>query len=222
MNYFKQFGTPKIIGGLTYKMSEIPVVTLPESVKFTNEISPRRTTSIAPEIVEEQQETPIVQSLPEITNISITTPDAPVATSTTATNPIVKQVMSTSTGKHVFKHKNMDVGNMKALLDEAAKYGISFRVTSGVRPGAKTKQGKTSHHAHGNAIDITPVKGETYADLANKIRNAPGFVKWMQDHGYGIYDETTPKVMARTGASGAHWHIGPDKVAIAGLKQILV
>lgn len=220
MNYFKQFGTPKIIDGLTYKMSEIPVVTLPEHVEFTDEISPRRTTSI-PEIVEEQQETPIVQSLPEITNISITMPDAPVATSTTATNPIVKQVMSTSTGKHVFKHKNMDVGNMKALLDEAAKYGISFRVTSGVRPGAKTKQGKTSHHAHGNAIDITPVKGETYADLTNKIRNAPGFVKWMQDHGYGIYDETTPKVMARTGASGAHWHIGPDKVAIAGLKQIL-
>lgn len=203
MNYFKQFGTPKIIDGLTYKMSEIPVVTLPEHVEFTDEISPRRTTSI-PEIVEEQQETPIVQSLPEITNISITMPDAPVATSTTATNPIVKQVMSTSTGKHVFKHKNMDVGNMKALLDEAAKYGISFRVTSGVRPGAKTKQGKTSHHAHGNAIDITPVKGETYADLTNKIRNAPGFVKWMQDHGYGIYDETTPKVMARTGASGAH------------------
>jgi hypothetical protein len=47
-------------------------------------------------------------------------------------------------GNHVFKHQNMNVGNMQALLDEAAKYGISFRVTSGVRPGSRTKSGNVS------------------------------------------------------------------------------
>lgn len=124
-------------------------------------------------------------------------------------------------GSHVFKTANINVGNMQALLDEAAKYGIYFRITSGLRPGAKTKQGKMSHHAAGNAIDVTPIKGQTYADLTTKIRNSPEFVKWMREHGYGIYDETTANVMAKTGASGAHWHIGPDRVAIAGLDKLL-
>ena len=65
------------------------------------------------------------------------------------------------------------------------------------------------------------IQGETYADLKYKIKNSPGFVKWMQDRGYGIFDETTPEVMKRTGASGAHWHIGKDRVAIRGLQQIM-
>lgn len=144
----------------------------------------------------------------------------PVSTTTTSTNPTTSTTTKPS-GQHVFKHKGMKVGKMQALLDEAAKYGIYFRVTSGLRPGAKTKKGNTSHHSLGNAIDVTPIEGQTYADLTQQIKNSPEFVKWMQDHGYGIYDETTPEVMAKTGATGAHWHIGPDKVAIAGLQKII-
>lgn len=136
-----------------------------------------------------------------------------VSTTTPKTN--------TGSGKHVFKRDGIKVGNMQALLDEAAKYGIYFRITSGLRPGAKTKQGKMSHHAAGNAIDVTPIEGQTYVDLTTKIRNSPEFVKWMREHGYGIYDETTAAVMAKTGASGAHWHIGPDRVAVAGLEKLL-
>ena len=124
-------------------------------------------------------------------------------------------------GNHVFKHQNMNVGNMQALLDEAAKYGISFRVTSGVRPGSRTKSGNVSWHASGNAIDVTPIAGQTYDDLRQAIRNNPAFVKWMQDRGYGIYEEITSDVMARTGATGKHWHIGRDKVAIRGLQNMI-
>lgn len=161
------------------------------------------------------------------------------AQSTTASTPVVVKVepaaaqpatsvvstttpeTNTGSGKHVFKRDGIKVGNMQALLDEAAKYGIYFRITSGLRPGAKTKQGKMSHHAAGNAIDVTPIEGQTYVDLTTKIRNSPEFVKWMREHGYGIYDETTAAVMAKTGASGAHWHIGPDRVAVAGLEKLL-
>lgn len=124
-------------------------------------------------------------------------------------------------GNHVFKHQNMNVGNMQALLDEAAKHGISFRVTSGVRPGSRTKSGNVSWHASGNAIDVTPIAGQTYDDLRQAIRNNPAFVKWMQDRGYGIYEEITSDVMARTGATGKHWHIGKDKVAIKGLQNMI-
>ena len=49
-----------------------------------------------------------------------------------------------TSNQHVFKNNNVNVGNMQALLDEASKYGISFRVTSGLRPGATTKSGNVS------------------------------------------------------------------------------
>lgn len=138
------------------------------------------------------------------------------------TTPVVQTpVKNSSSSKHVFKHKNMNVGHMQSLLDEASKYGISFRVTSGLRPGAKTKSGNVSWHASGHAIDVTPIAGQTYDDLRQAIRNNPAFVKWMQDRGYGIYEETTPDVMSKTGATGMHWHIGKDKVAIKGLQKII-
>lgn len=134
--------------------------------------------------------------------------------------PLVNQVLNTKFG-HVFKKEGMNIGYMGALLEEASKYGIFFRVTSGVRKGAKTKQGKTSWHSLGHAIDVTPIPGETYADLKYKIKNSPEFVKWMQYHGYGIFDETLPEVMKKTGATGAHWHIGKDRVAKQGLLKII-
>ena len=93
---------------------------------------------------------------------------------------------------------------MQGLLDAFADAGISLRITSGTRLGARTKQGKLSNHAIGRALDITPVEGQTFKDLAQQIRNAPELVKYMRDHGYGIYDETTPEALSRTGGTGAH------------------
>lgn len=136
-------------------------------------------------------------------------------------SPIEKQLAKTTLGKHVFKTNDIQVKYMQALLDEAAKYGIYFRITSGYRKGAKTKSGKLSWHGLGHAIDITPVEGQSWEDLKRQILNSPGFVKWMQDHGYGILDETTPEMLAQTGGTGAHWHIGKDRRAIRGLRKML-
>ena len=93
---------------------------------------------------------------------------------------------------------------MQGLLDAFANAGISLRITSGTRSGATTKQGKISNHAIGRALDITPVEGQTFEDLAQQIRNSPELVKYMRDHGYGILDETTPEALSRTGGTGAH------------------
>lgn len=59
--------------------------------------------------------------------------------------------------------KKYNIGNMQHIVDAFENAGISIRITSGLRPGAMTKQGKQSHHSTGNAIDITPnfEKGET-------------------------------------------------------------
>lgn len=116
----------------------------------------------------------------------------------------------------------VQVGNMQRLLDEAAKHGIYFRVTSGYRPGAKTSSEKTSWHSSGEAIDVTPLSGHTWDELRTSIKNAPEFLTWMQNQGYGILDETTAEMLAKTNGTGAHFHIGKDKSALEGLKQFMV
>lgn len=49
-----------------------------------------------------------------------------------------------STVSHIFKDSSIDVGNMQELLDKFAEAGISLRITSGYRPGARTSSGKQS------------------------------------------------------------------------------
>lgn len=126
-----------------------------------------------------------------------------------------------SNRQHVFKTEGMNVGNMQKLLDEAARHNIYFRVTSGLREGAKTSNGSQSWHALGEAIDITPIEGQTWDTLRQQIKNSTEFVTWMRNNGYGILDETTQDMLARTGGSGAHWHIGKDKSALEGLNKLL-
>ena len=140
----------------------------------------------------------------------------PIITESQSTTPVTRP-----RGKHVFKDPSIQVGEMQGLLDAFADAGISLRITSGTRPGARTKQGKLSNHALGRALDITPVEGQTFEDLAEAIRNSPDLVAYMKEHGYGIYDETTPEALTRTGGTGAHWHLGPDDNAIKGLETIL-
>lgn len=143
------------------------------------------------------------------------------------TNPILKEkvplIESTkrTRGTHQFKSSDIQVGNMKELLDRFADAGISLRITSGYRPEAITSSGNKSWHAEGYALDITPIAGQTYENLKQQLRNNPELVKWMQDNGFGIIDETTPEMQSRTGATGAHWHIGKDKLAQSGLQAIL-
>lgn len=113
---------------------------------------------------------------------------------------------------------SVDPGKMSGLLDEFRKHGISVKVTSGTRQGAKTKQGRTSFHSTGEAIDIVPI-GQTYSQLRSQITSKPELVKYMRENGYGILDETTPEMLARTGGTGAHWHIGRDRIATDNFRQ---
>lgn len=149
--------------------------------------------------------------------------NTPIITQSQSTTPTVSSTTSATRqrGKHVFKTSDIQVGEMQGLLDAFADAGISLRITSGTRPGARTKQGEQSWHALGRALDVTPVEGQTFEDLAEAIRNSPDLVAYMKEHGYGIYDETTPEALSRTKGTGAHWHLGPDQNAIKGLETIL-
>lgn len=114
-------------------------------------------------------------------------------------------------GKIEFASNDLNVGNMSDLLNLFVKEGIDVRVTSGVRKGAKTKSGRTSYHSSGDAIDIVPINGETFESLLSKIKGSKKIVSYMKEHGLGLIDETTSEMMRKTGATGAHFHIGKDK-----------
>lgn len=119
--------------------------------------------------------------------------------------------------------RNKNIGNMQHVIDAFEKAGINIRITSGLRPGAMTKSGHHSHHSYGNALDITPnfAQGETWDTMRQKLRNSKELIDYLRAQKIGILDETTPDVMRRTGATGAHWHIGPDKWALESLEKIL-
>ena len=166
---------------------------------------------------------PAPETIPEETSSQETTPTEtwinPDGT-TLITDPAYQQ-SPIQRATHIFKDSSINVGNMQELLDKFADAGISLRITSGYRPGAHTKQGNQSWHSQGYALDVTPGTNETWDSLRQKLRNSPELIKYMQDQGFGIIDETTPEMQSRTGATGAHWHIGKDKLAQSGLQDIL-
>lgn len=123
-------------------------------------------------------------------------------------------------GKIEYARPNIQVGNMQELINLMVEEGISFRITSGYRPGAKTKQGRPSHHGAGNAIDITPIKGQTWDDLLSQMRRSKRFLDYMRSHGLGILDERSKEMLAQTGGTGAHIHIGPDRAAVANFEKL--
>lgn len=96
-----------------------------------------------------------------------------------------------------------------------------MKITSDVRPGATTSSGEPSFHASGEAVDIIPTNGN-FDDLAREMFSHPEIIEYLSKHNLGILDETNPEVMARTKATGKHWHIGPDKNGLAGQKYSVI
>lgn len=97
---------------------------------------------------------------------------------------------------------------------------IDIIVTSGFRQNAKTKQGRVSNHSRKDqygrslAYDIKPADGN-WDKLKQAIITNPEIRNYFKENNIGILDETTPDMMARTGATGKHYHIGPDSIAVA-------
>lgn len=109
-----------------------------------------------------------------------------------------------------------------SLPDLLKQQGIDFTITSSYRPNAITKSGhKSNHSIEGGAYDIKPANGKSFEDLKEQIYSNPTIVQWMNDHDWGIIEETTPEVMAKTGATGKHWHFGPDSIGVQNFKKRL-
>ena len=108
----------------------------------------------------------------------------------------------------------------KQILAELSKLGISGTVSSGIREGVKTAQGKTSFHAVGQAFDFVPSAKYT-SEQFKELLLTSGAYDYVKSLGYNILDETNPEIMKKTGATGPHFHFGKDPVkAESGIKFI--
>lgn len=105
------------------------------------------------------------------------------------------------------------------------KAGLDIKVTSGYRPaGAAGKAGSKSWHPRHGAVDIVPQGNTTFEDIENVLHNNPAIRQYMLSHNFGLIDESgrTPEsklTMKKTGATGAHFHIGKDSKYAALYKQ---
>lgn len=107
-----------------------------------------------------------------------------------------------------YGHENI---SFKDLLKEE---GIKVKVTSEYRSGnSKSWHSKKDEHGNSMAIDIVPLDGD-FDNLRNQIYSNPRVVNWLKTHRIGILEEITPDVMSKTGATGMHFHVGPDKWAL--------
>lgn len=127
--------------------------------------------------------------------------------------------------------QNSNLANM-SFEDLIKTYNLPIQISSGYRGkngfrGGKTKSGKQSNHSkldeHGHpmAYDVQPlVNGKVdksdsaFANLRNILANNQDVKEWFRMRDWGILDETTPQMMAKTGATGKHFHIGPDRAAV--------
>ena len=127
--------------------------------------------------------------------------------------------------------QNSNLANM-SFEDLIKTYNLPIQISSGYRGkngfrGGKTKSGKQSNHnkldehGHPMAYDIWPlVNGKVdksdsaFVNLRNILANNQDVKEWFRMRDWGILDETTPQMMAKTGATGKHFHIGPDRAAV--------
>jgi hypothetical protein len=95
------------------------------------------------------------------------------------------------------------------LINLLYRKGYDIGNMSGERKNAKTKQGRSSRHGVGQAIDVTfPSLGKKSYDTITKD---PDVVNYLLSNGLTAINEYDPKVMSQTGATGGHIHFGLDK-----------
>ena len=101
------------------------------------------------------------------------------------------------------------INPLEKLKEMLKNKGFDYKQTSGVRTGAKTKQGKPSRHSTGEAMDLAfPKLGK---DSYNAILNDPDISRFMLDNNLTAINEYDDNIRNQTGGTEPHLHIGLDK-----------
>lgn len=128
----------------------------------------------------------------------------------------VSSSMAPSSATNATQPTDYTSKDLQTMLQEQGldKY---ITITSGYRDhnigkaGSKSNHRKKNQHGLSMAYDIIPAQGETFDSIFQKIKGNPAIQQWLSQNGFNINDETNTKTLKRTGGTGAHFHIGPDK-----------
>lgn len=117
------------------------------------------------------------------------------------------------------KSQEQQKQTLQELLREE---GVDARITSSYRPNAQTSNGSVSHHSNKEmpALDIVPTNGKSFDELILQMLMNPRIMQWFKDNKWGIHSEVS-KDQWNAFTTGAHLHLGPDKVAVKGLQAIV-
>ena len=107
----------------------------------------------------------------------------------------------------------LNAESLRQLASMFEQKGVPVRITSLERPGAVTSNGSTSYHALGKAMDIVPVDND-FNKLRELMITDPDVIAAMDALGLGFIDETSQEMLRRTGGTGPHFHVAPDRLAI--------
>lgn len=74
--------------------------------------------------------------------------------------------------------------------------------------------GNNSYHTTENlALDIVPTDGN-FERLKQQMLSSPLIQEYFKKRGLGVLDETTDEMLKKTGGTGYHFHIGPDRSSV--------
>lgn len=99
--------------------------------------------------------------------------------------------------------------DIQGFHGELKKRFPELNVTSALRKGNGVgKAGSKSRHNRGQAMDIAP-----NSKIKQFLESQEG-ISLMNKYKVGFLDETDPATMKKTGATGAHYHIGKDSTLV--------
>lgn len=105
------------------------------------------------------------------------------------------------------------------------KFGNKNLRSANASYGSKNSNHKRRDPHTGNAMarDISIVGGtqQDYADFRQLLLSNPRIVQYMASKNWGIINEITPAILAKTRGTGNHFHFGPDRMAVRTWKAWL-
>lgn len=118
---------------------------------------------------------------------------------------------ATTTQQTDYTSKDLQTMLQEQGLDKYITITSGYRDHNIGKAGSKSNHRKKNQHGLSMAYDIIPAQGETFDSIFQKIKGNPAMQQWLSQNGFNINDETNTKTLKRTGGTGAHFHIGPDK-----------
>lgn len=123
-------------------------------------------------------------------------------------------------------------GNLDISFKELAEQeNLPVIITSGYRPNASNPNSyhrQKDSRGYSKAFDIQPSwdggktaskSAEDFKKLRNILYSNQRVVAWLNHNKMGILEENTPQMMKKYSSTGPHFHIGPDRAALAMRNQ---